>query len=338
MAVALLTTLYGAVMANALFLPLAGKLETRSREEVLVREMIIAGVMAIQSGDSPRIVEEKLKSFLMPRIQRQLDNARDEHGSLTGGRDVSRKCKCPPPEMGIPAWVVTYGDMMSLLLTFFILLLSFSSIQEAKFKEAMESLQGALGVLKSQPSVIEQNVQVIQKPRQTDKNEIMYEVKKLEQFLIDQKLDKQVEVAVTDDGIEMKITDSFLFRSGDADLQPQSVALLDRISQILEGSDQDIAVSGHTDSVPIHNAHFPSNWELSSARAVAVARFFQRKGVAPQRLSAVGYGEYRPEASNDTPAGRAKNRRVEIYLKMAQDKGGWPNGLPLETIGASDGG
>ncbi|MBU0742402.1 flagellar motor protein MotB [bacterium] len=237
----------------------------------------------------------------------------------------------------MPGWVVTYGDMMSLLLTFFILLVSFSSIQETKFKEAMESLQGALGVLQKYTTAIDFRTLPVYEERQTDNSEIYYQIKKLEQFLLDEGIDQAVEIEVTADGIRLRVVDSFLFPSARADLQPQAMKLLDSIAGMLDGMGTDITISGHTDSVPIHTARFPSNWELSAARAIAVARRFQEVGVNPQRMSAVGYGEFRPLDNNATTEGRAANRRVEIFLKMEEAEDTPTQGLPLESAGEDNG-
>ncbi len=250
---------------------------------------------------------------------------------------MPKKCKCPPEELGIPGWVVTYGDMMSLLLTFFILLISFSTIQETKFKEAMESLQGALGVLEEYPTMIEQPNVLIPQPRQTDNSEIYYQVRQLEQFLLKENLDQAVRVEVTDDGIKLSIVDSVLFASAKADLQATALDLLDRIAVMVDGVGQEVTVSGHTDSVPINTPRFPSNWELSAARAISVARRFQDLGIAPERISATGFGEWRPIDDNDTSQGRAANRRVEIFLKTAKTQTTRHEGLPLETPGETDG-
>ena len=234
-------------------------------------------------------------------------------------------------------WVVTYGDMMSLLLTFFILLVSFSTIQESKFKEAMESLQGALGVLQKYTTAIDFKTLAVHEARQTDTSEVYYQVKKLEQFLLEEGLDQAVEIELTAEGIRMRVVDSFLFPSARADLQPEALKLLDSIGGMLDGMGTDITISGHTDSVPIHTTRFPSNWELSAARAIAVARRFQDVGVNPHRMSAVGYGEFRPLDTNETEHGRATNRRVEIFLKVEDAEDVSTEGLPLESVGADNG-
>ncbi|MCB1150689.1 flagellar motor protein MotB, partial [bacterium] len=237
-------------------------------------------------------------------------------------------------EPGIPGWVVTYGDMMSLLLTFFILLLSFSSIQETKFKQAMESLQTALGVFKNSQSVIQFENMVVPQEVGGDQSEMLYEFRELEQYLLEENLDDQVEVAMTEDGIQIQIEDEFLFASGTADLQSGTDRILGKIAGFLDGKGTEIRVSGHTDSIPIRTARFPSNWELSASRAIAVARELQKTGIAPARMSATGYGEFRPIADNGTAEGRARNRRVEIFMRYDKTpEQGETTVLPFESEG-----
>ena len=233
---------------------------------------------------------------------------------------MSDKCKCPPEEPGVPGWVVTYGDMMSLLLTFFILLVSFSSIQESKFKEAMESLQGALGVLEKYPTAIEFKTRIVPTPRQTDSSEIYYMIRKVEQYLVETRQDDVVEVSLEKDGVRIRLKDRLMFASGSAELKPGALPVLDKIADLLDGAGKEVEVGGHTDNVPIHTERYPTNWELSAARAASVARYLQARGIAPERLRAVGYGPYRPLADNATPEGRARNRRVEIFMRLSEQQ------------------
>ncbi len=251
---------------------------------------------------------------------------------------MAKKKFKPQPEPGVAPWVVTYGDMMSLLLTFFVLLLSFSSMQEVKFKKAVESLQRALGVFAQSETIIEFDQEPSQgeaAPRnqtiQTTREEVLYEFRKMEQYLLENDLDIEVDLTMTPDGINIKIKDSLLFASGKAKLQKAGIGVLDNLSGLLDGNPNNIRVSGHTDSVPIHTRQFPSNWELSAARAIAVARHFNEMGISPDRLSATGYGEYRPIESNSTAEGRSMNRRVEIFLKYEDDQPTGNLDLPLES-------
>ena len=112
-----------------------------------------------------------------------------------------------------------------------------------------------------------------------------------------------------------------MFDSGSAQIRPEFTPILEKIAEELMKIPNDIRIEGHTDNRPIHTPMFPSNWELSAARATSVLRFLVKKGIDPSRLSAVGYGEFRPVASNDTPEGRAKNRRVEILILKRKTAG-----------------
>jgi chemotaxis protein MotB len=250
---------------------------------------------------------------------------------------MTKKCKCPDVKKGLDGWIMTYGDMMSLLLTFFVLIVSFSSMQESKFHDAATSLREALGGMTTPPSVIQMQQPIIPQVSSPEAEDILYEVRQLEQSLLDTGLDKEVEIEVTEKGIAFRINAPFLFASGKADLKSQTAEVLRSLANFLAKLPYPIRIEGHTDNVPIHTSRFPSNWELSAARSVAVARFFQGAGVAPERLAALGYGEYRPRETNETAAGRAKNRRVEVFLKLQEEKtlGG---GLPLEGEELNDGG
>ncbi len=221
---------------------------------------------------------------------------------------------------GLDIWVMTYGDMMSLLLTFFVLIVSFSSMQEAKFKEAANSLRQAFGVLVQPNSVIDFNRPLVPKNDFGDSDDLLYEVRELEMALLDQNMQDQVQVAVTPDGVTFRVDAPVFFARGQASLQPSSAVLLDKLASFLRKFPNEIRVEGHTDPLPIRSVRFPSNWDLSAARAVSVARYFQEHGVPSERLAAVGYGEFHPLADNATPEGRARNRRVEIHLKVERNR------------------
>ena len=222
-----------------------------------------------------------------------------------------------PP--GAPAWMATFGDLMSLLLTFFILLVSFSSIQESKFKQAAGSLKGAFGVLKSMPTVpMHKNVLQI---RGSDTTIAGLE-EKLEEFREKLKgLEKSdmVQISRTERGMAIRLDDSALFDSGKSDLREEAVPILAGVVSALTDFPNAIRIEGHTDNLPIRSERFPSNWELSAARATAVLRSLQAGGVDPRRLSATGMGEWRPVAKNDTAENRQRNRRVEIFMDVLSE-------------------
>lgn len=239
---------------------------------------------------------------------------------------------------GLDEWVMTYGDMMSLLLTFFVLIVSFSSMQDTKFKQAANSLKDAFGVLARPESVIEFNVPLVPNHNpETREAEILYEVRAIEKMVYENDLQDQVEVEVGQEGVRFRVAAPFLFTSASADLDPASRLLLDNIGLMLCKFPYRVAVEGHTDSLPIRSSRFPSNWELSAARAVSVARYFQSTGVAPENLGATGYGEFRPIADNETPDGRSRNRRVEILLQIDRGELESDSRLPLVAPGSGTG-
>ncbi len=243
---------------------------------------------------------------------------------------MARKFQPEESSGGVASWMVTYGDLMSLLLTFFVLLVSFSTIQEAKFYEAIQSLQGAFGVLKNPPTALEFNELLVPNLSKQERSEILHEFGKLEQSLLDEGLDTEVDIRMTGEGIAFQIDDSLLFGSGRADLRPKSHPVLDRLAAFLAKFHQDVEITGHTDALPMSSVRFPSNWELSAARAIAVARHIQARGIDPRRIRATGFGEFRPVADNDSAEGRARNRRVELFLKLSEPRRDWIETLPLE--------
>lgn len=216
---------------------------------------------------------------------------------------------------GSPAWMATFGDMMSLLLTFFILIVSFSSMQESKFQEAVGSLQGALGVLKALPSVPIHEEILRREGRRDQAREISEAVEKLEEAFAAVPEAEVVEVSRTERGLSIRIESRALFDLGRAEVREEAKPVLDEVAGALASLPHPVRIEGHTDDVPLTSGRFPSNWELSAARAAAVLRHLEGRGVDPRRLSAVGYGEWRPVVENDTEAHRQQNRRVEIFME-----------------------
>lgn len=135
--------------------------------------------------------------------------------------------------------------------------------------------------------------------------------------------DQMIKVSSNELWLQIELNDSILFPSGGVDPSAQARAIFDEISEILKNYTNPIQVEGFTDNVPISNSRYPTNWELSSARATEIVKYLAGRGVAPERLAAVGYGEFQPVAPNDTEAGRAQNRRVAIMVakrKMERPK------------------
>jgi chemotaxis protein MotB len=224
-------------------------------------------------------------------------------------------------EKGAPAWMVTYGDMMTLLLTFFVLIVSFSSIEQVKFKAAISSIQENMGMWPNNAGLLPTLVLFNTETQQAEQAQEMVEevAQALEESAID-----QVEIYNTPAGIRLIISDPVLFQTGRAEIRPEFRDLLVDISSIIGARDySEIRVEGHTDNLPISTEQYPSNWELSAARALNVVKVMAFDGgLNPSELSGVGYGEYRPRATNDTPDGRAMNRRVEIWIEYGESEPG----------------
>lgn len=223
-----------------------------------------------------------------------------------------------------PSWLTTYGDMMSLLLIFFIFLFSFSNIDAQKFKAMVASLQASLGVLEGGRSMSsvpatggDEGQDLEQRTNEPqDEFEALYE--DMQRYIQQNNIAATVEMTENKMEILLRFKDNVLFESGKADIIPSALPVLNNIAGVLKTYQEQIGgvrIEGHTDNVPIHTVMFPSNWELSTARAVAVLRYFvEQQHLPPEMLSAVGYGEYHPVATNDTIEGRAKNRRVDIVI------------------------
>ncbi|MCH8842176.1 MAG: OmpA family protein [SAR324 cluster bacterium] len=194
-------------------------------------------------------------------------------------------------------WIYSYGDMVTLLLTFFILLFSFCKVDVEKFKSVAESFKptppGTPFFLEGKESVLEGVAAAVETTELSD----------------------EVYVTIDERGVVVAFKDSALFEPASARILPRGQKTLDRFARLLYGLPNDVTIEGHTDDQPIKTAQFPSNWELSAARAGSVARFFEDNGVKGQRMEVIGRGPYNPRFANDTPAKRSLNRRVEVIIK-----------------------
>lgn len=208
-----------------------------------------------------------------------------------------------------PAWIITFADLNSLLLAFFMLLFAFSEQDKAKFKEIADSMRGAFGI----PPIIyekppEPTSYAKEDPQHADKENLTKALKSE----IDAGL---IELAQDGDRIVIRIKEKGVFPSGSNRLEPSFEPIMRRLANTLAGTNGTIVVAGHTDSIPIANSVFSSNWQLSTARALAVAQvFFDGSDILANRVHLESYAEFKPIDSNDTPEGRARNRRVEISL------------------------
>ena len=227
------------------------------------------------------------------------------------------KRKEEEPKKGAPAWMTTFSDMVTLLMVFFIMILSYSTIELEKFKGAISSMKGALGILDNMRNTITNELQKSNQGRQDLKEQVEKKFGKLKELMANEDVASQIALELDGTGIHIRLGDNILFDPGKADLKPQAFPILKAVAQVVKDDFKQIFVEGHTDNVPIHTSKFPSNWELSAARALSVVRYLHYvEGIDAARLAAVGYGEYKPLVPNTTPENRAKNRRVEIYIRF----------------------
>lgn len=261
---------------------------------------------------------------------------------------MARKQKHEEHE-NLERWLVSYADFITLLFAFFVVMYSISQINEGKYRVLSDSLINAFknaptsttpispamrldasgkgqagspqAVALKQTVFVRKNDPVLEAKRkqQTEKMKgIAKDILKVMEALMK---DGQVKVSQSAHGIAIEINASLLFASGQASLEEKSIKALRAVGKVLAEVPNDIQVEGFTDTTPINTLAYPTNWELSSARASSVVRLFAESGVQPERLVAVGYGEFRPIDSNSTAEGRARNRRVTVMiLSDQQDK------------------
>ena len=250
-------------------------------------------------------------------------------------------------------WLVSYADFITLLFAFFVVIYAISSVNEGKYRVLSGSLVSAfkrnapdskqpteiisssieiepeleselelepetnpaLIEIEEAPTVNEQEIERV--VRQQEMRGMASDIMHVLAPLVE---DGRVSVTQSVQGIAIEINASVLFSPGQALLAESSTQTLRAVAVVVQGHEHEIHVEGHTDNMPIHTLHFPSNWELSTARASSVVRLFIENGVDPRRLTALGYGENRQVASNDTPEGRTRNRRVTIMI-MSNEPG-----------------
>lgn len=236
---------------------------------------------------------------------------------------LKRKSKDPPP--GAPLWMTSYGDMVTQILIFFVMLFTFSSIDAARFRELAISLQsafkGGTSFLQGGQSITVETLG----PTRANLTQLTEAMHQIMNIVESSGLKGAVETSINERGLVISIKDSTFFDLGKADLKPRSREILEKIGVALKELPNQIRIEGHTDNLPINTPQFPSNWELSTARATTVLRYLaENVGLSPKRLSAVGYGEFRPLYPNDTEEHRAKNRRVDIVVLSEEASKGEP--------------
>jgi len=225
-------------------------------------------------------------------------------------------------EEGAPMWVVTFGDLMSLLLCFFVLLLSFSEMDRNKYRIVSGSMKNAFGIQRKKPIFDSPKGQKMIS-REFDQAIVLVKVQDVIDPILDELEDEfqefkdSIEVEVEEDEVTIRMMGEATFGTGRAELRKEFVPLLRTIGEVLSKTRGEIIIAGHTDNVPLSGGPFRSNLGLSMARAGSVAEYLLKStSIDPKRLSTMGFGEYRPFDTNDTEQGRQKNRRVEIIVSM----------------------
>jgi len=246
---------------------------------------------------------------------------------------ASRRFQPPAHAPGIERWLLTYADLITLLMVFFVVLYSVSKADVAKITELRTSIQRAFGIEvlagedpskafgkespKAPASALFGTADI--STASLLENRLVSTLDELQEALSQLPRPQQdralIHIGAARDGFIISLAGNILFDSGKADLRPEGLLLLNALADGLKPMPNELRIEGHTDDIPITTPLYPSNWELSSARATNVARYLaERGGLDAARLSAAGYGENRPVAPNDTRDGRSRNRRVDIVV------------------------
>lgn len=225
---------------------------------------------------------------------------------------MAKKAKKAAP--GAPMWMVTFSDMVTLLLTFFVLMLSMARMDKMKFMDAAGSLRGAFGVLGSSDKAEVTSPKIVDvAPIYDDLTTRVY--KRVLSHLQRLRIDKEIELVKDRGAVVLRVNSAILFDSGETDVKPEAETILKKISELVRPLPMGLRIEGHTDDT-VSRTSGSSNWDISVLRAVNVLKFFARRQLMPlERMSAVGYGSMHPLKDNDTPENRAMNRRVEFVLE-----------------------
>ncbi|SEI76092.1 chemotaxis protein MotB [Allopseudospirillum japonicum] len=243
---------------------------------------------------------------------------------MPGKKDRRKRPKDP----GVPEWMVTFADMMTLLLTFFVLILSFSTMDVERYKSIAEAMQQSFGLQAMNPlniipmdnpprrdNIIEPIKPEASTQEESNQNQLESLGNRLETNFVEEIQKGLVIIERDEDHIIIRFPDDAAFQPGSDFLEPQMVPIIQKVGELVSEYDMYTIVGGHTDNQPINTARFRSNWDLSAARAVSVAHELTwLTDLAERYLYVVGNADSRPIAINDDPGSRAKNRRVEILL------------------------
>jgi len=237
------------------------------------------------------------------------------------------------PRVNHERWLVSYADFITLMFAFFVVMYATSKADTKKQAQMADSIDsafrtlglfqqnptknGAAGLAHNQESPITP-INIVMGDELMAPPAIKMDLEKIKDrlsgMLSNQIADHTVSMKIGRDGLVISLREAGFYDSGAAVVHPSSLPILNKIATALAGTPYDIRIEGHTDNIPIHTEQFDSNWELSTTRATRLTRIFVADNFAPYRMSASGYAEFHPVAPNDTPEGRAQNRRVDIIV------------------------
>ena len=237
-------------------------------------------------------------------------------------------------------WVISYADLVTLLLGFFIILYASAEVDMQRFEQLSAAFSQAFNVEINEGSGSNEGSSVFEAGNGFMPNGSLESILDEDVLRIRAQVDQaahdagiapgQVEVIRSSDSVVLRLSDSLLFTSASAQIRTEALPLLDVVAEVLQSLPNEVRIEGHTDNVPVGTTAYPTNWELSSARATSVLRYLvETAGVEPWRMVASGYGEFAPIATNATPEGRALNRRADIVLVYAP---------PSETVSPASSG
>lgn len=242
---------------------------------------------------------------------------------------MAKNKKSEDVKKGLPAWMGTYGDMVTLLLCFFVLMFASSSVDAGKFEQiaASFSKQTIIDTASLDGFTDALGNGIIEMPQVKGESDKEYELiqegaselsklaSDFKTYFAENNMQNSIEIETNEQYLTLSFNDGILFDSGKADIKEEATPVLTMIAEeLLKYPENNIKIEGHTDNVPINTEKYPNNWYLSAARAISVAIFFTDLGFEPNRISTEGYGEYNPKVPNDTPENRSINRRVEIKI------------------------